>query len=253
MLSAKAILTMREGRLEEGGAIHEDLVKNLEEGATPVLRASLLNNLAVARLEQGKLNSAATLLDQCIAIDRTMGAEVPQAVFAHMNRGACALYAGAASQALMHYEDAAKLCEHGGLRGLEDETKACLGLVALVRGSEAEARAALATLESRPTYQRWEEERFKGAWLRGFLMARTRPYEAAEYLLEESDAEGRFDVPSYHKLRFLAALAVATAKEHQSVEATLADHDARRDLVHLGLGWFARSAAKWWQEAQMKN
>lgn len=251
--SVRAILAMRKGRLEEGEAIYEDLVARLEETAAPILRASLLNNLAVARLEQGRFKRAAIMLDRCIAIDRAMGAEVPQAVFAQMNRGACALYAGAANQAQGHYEEAARLCESSGLRGLQDEIGACLGLVSLAHGSLTTATAILTTLDTQPAYQRWEEERFKAAWLRGFLMARTRPQEAAEYLLEEAETESSFDVPSYHKLRFLATLALAAGTDYENVEVTPASQEARRDLVRLGCGWFARSATRWWQEARLRN
>jgi DNA-binding SARP family transcriptional activator len=249
VLSAKAILAIRQGRLDEGATIYSDLTEDSREDP-PHLRASLLNNLAVARLEQGNFGDATRLLDECIDVDQAMGAVAPHAVFGIMNRGACAMYRGANAEAQEYYERTAQLCEAGGLRGLSDETTACLGLLALERGSVFVGEAHADALKSRPTYHRWEEERFKAAWLRGFLLARSRPDEASEYLLQTSQIEADFDVPSYHKLRFLATLARKTGAGAADMAKVLRRHPARRDLVHLGLGWFARTAVTWWDRAE---
>jgi DNA-binding SARP family transcriptional activator/tetratricopeptide (TPR) repeat protein len=248
-LSAKAILAIRQGRLDEGVAIYSDLTENSQHDP-PHLRASLLNNLAVVRLEQGIFGEAAKLLDECIKVDQAMSAVAPHAVFAIMNRGACAMYRGVSAEANKYYGRAAELCESGGLRGLSDETTACLGLLALERGAMSIGEAHAETLKSGPSYHRWEEERFKAAWLRGFLLARSRPDEASEYLLQTSEVEAGFDVLSCHKLRFLAALARTRDAGAADMLQVLPQHPARRELVHIGLGWFARTAVTWWDRAR---
>lgn len=248
-LSARAILATREGRLDESSTIYNDLTTDLDVHSSH-LRASLLNNLAVVKLERGDFVDAAALLDECIRVDETTSAVAPNAVFGIMNRGACAMYRGRNAEAQRYYQRAAAVCKSVKLYGLRDETTACLGLLALEKGSVHVGERYLKTMAVRPVHQRWEEERFKAAWLRAFLMSRTQPREAGEYLAHASEIEAAFDLPSYYKLHFLASLARTAGERPEERRHLLSQDRARRELVHLGFGWFARAATRWWERAE---
>lgn len=204
-----------------------------------------LNNLAYCALEQAEWAQAEEYCRASMGTYSQLPPDTYVTATPLTNLGDAFFFQGFARKAIPVYEKALRETRPD----LRPQMLASLGLAAVQLGDTAAAGKHWASLcDLDHTELGGVQERFKIAWLRAYMTARSTPREARRQLLEAANAQLDLNLGSHLKLLWLGAL-MSNGSRAQDTEAR--DTVASR-LRDARLGWFVRFSSRWLSLAQAK-